>query len=467
MQPADIAVELRPRTAWEAIDLGLAMLQRWWRAVLLPHVIVLGASAAIVGLLAAPFGKPWVAVLLIWWLKPLYDRVVLHVLSRAVFGELPGTRAVLGAAREWLGSGLVSYLLLRLWPDMARSFALPVRQLEGSRGRAARERLSVLGRRTRGHAVWLTIVCLHFEAVLYWSLQLAITILAPAKALEGRGFFDSFSAAGAGWTWTQVAAYAGAVFLVEPFYVAGGFALYLNRRTVLEGWDLEVALRRLAERHAALAAAMVLGFACLVNPPPSHAQKDPKQEIAEVLKAPEFPHQREVIRWVPRKRPEPAPTQAPDFAVGEALARAARVLLWIAVGAGIAFLLWKLLRALPRFAPAPREAYRPPASLFGMELAPESLPDDVPGAASALAKQGRLREALALLYRGSLSQLVHRRGVRLLSSHTEIEVLGLAPADCFPYLEKLIQAWRACAYARRPPAAGTVEALAQGYRALG
>ena len=27
-----------------------------------------------------------------------------------------------------------------------------------------------------------------------------------------------------------------------------GFALYLNRRTLLEGWDIEVALRRIAER---------------------------------------------------------------------------------------------------------------------------------------------------------------------------------------------------------------------------
>lgn len=469
MQPADIAVELRPRSAWEAIDLGLAMMQRWWRAVLLPHAIVLGGVVAIACLLAASLDKPWVALLLIWWLKPLYDRVVLHVLSRAVFGELPGTRAVFRAAAEWLGSGLVPYLLLRPWPDMARSFALPVRQLEGQRGRAARERLSLLGLRARGSAVWLTIVCLHFEAVLYWSLQLVMTMLVPAKALEGRGFFEAFSGS-SGWGWTQVAAYAGAVFLLEPFYVAGGFALYLNRRTLLEGWDLEVALRRLAERHAALAAAVLLGFAFLASPPPTYAQqaaqRDPKHEIAEVLKAPEFPHEREVLRWVPRKRAEPSEMKLPDFALGAALARVARVLLWIVVGAAVAFLLWKLYRALPRLAPEPREAYRAPASLFGMELAPESLPEDVPAAASALARDGRLREALALLYRASLSQLVHRRGVQLLSSHTEIEVLGLAPGDCHPYLEKLVVAWRACAYARRPPEPGAVEALAQGFRTL-
>ena len=127
MQPADIAVELRPRTAWEAIDLGVAMLRRWWRAVFVPHAIVFGVVAAFAAALGAWLGKPWVALLLIWWLKPLYDRVVLHVLSRTVFGEQPRTRAVLGAWREWLGSGLLGSLLLRWWPDMGRSFSLAVR----------------------------------------------------------------------------------------------------------------------------------------------------------------------------------------------------------------------------------------------------------------------------------------------------------------------------------------------------
>jgi hypothetical protein len=463
VQPADIAVELRPRSAWEAMDLGLAMLQRWRRAVLVPHAIVLGAATALASAAGWWLEKPWVALLVIWWLKPLYDRVVLYVLSHAVFGDLPRLATVLRAYREWLGNGLLAYLLLRWWPDMTRSFTLPVRQLEGSRGRAARERLAVLGRRTRASAVWLTVVCMHFELVLYWSLQLFTTMLVPAKALEGRSFFDAFT--GAAWTWAHVAAYAGAVLLLEPFYVAGGFALYLNRRTLLEGWDLEVALRRLAERHAALAAALLLGFAFVLTPPPTHAQNaDPKREIAEVLKAPEFAHERNALQWMPRQRPRTS--EAPKFVIADWLARAARIVLWVLVGATVAFIAWQLYRALPRLAVEPRDDYRPPDSLFGMALAPQSLPADVAAAASALAREGKLREALALLYRGALSQLVHRRGVRLLASHTESEVLRLAPAETSAYLQALIDAWRACAYARRPPALDAVQALAQGYGVL-
>ena len=39
-------------------------------------------------------------------------------------------------------------------------------------------------------------------------------------------------------------AYAVAVLFLEPFYVAAGFAMYLNRRAELEAWDIEQEFRR-------------------------------------------------------------------------------------------------------------------------------------------------------------------------------------------------------------------------------
>ena len=466
MQPADIAIALRRRSPWEAMDLGLAMLQRWWRRVYAPHLIVSGAIAAIAFAIAWSAQKPWLALLIVWWLKPLNDRVVLHVLSRAVFGELQGTRAVLASAGQWLRTGLFGYLLVRLWPDLARSFYLPVRQLEGQRGGAARERSSGLGRRVHGYAVWLTIVCLHFEAVLYWSLGLAGELVLPAKSLDSADFAEALFS-GEIWSYADALAYAAAVALLEPFYVAAGFALYLNRRSVLEGWDIEVALRRIAERHAAIAAGILMALFIAFHPSSSYAQKDPKREIAEVLKAPEFPHQRDTTQWRARNPSEPR-SGGPDLgwlvALGYALANAARVALWVAAAAALAYALWWAARLLPRGSAPPAEPYRPPASLFGMELAPETLPADVAAAASSLAAEGKLREALGLLYRGALSELVHRRGVRLLASHTEAEVLALSPREKNPYLRELIDLWRQCAYARRAPGRSEVERLAQDYR---
>jgi hypothetical protein len=38
--------------------------------------------------------------------------------------------------------------------------------------------------------------------------------------------------------------YAAAVLFLEPFFVAAGFGMYLNRRAELEAWDIEQEFRR-------------------------------------------------------------------------------------------------------------------------------------------------------------------------------------------------------------------------------
>jgi hypothetical protein len=472
VQPTNLAIALRRRTPWEAIDLGLGMLQRWWRAIYAPHLIVGGAAAALALLAAWSLERPWLAILLMWWLKPLYDRVVLHVLSRAVFGEVLAPRAVLGAWREWLPTGVLAALLLRWVPDLARSFSLPVRQLEGQAGAAGRARRGVLGRRARGYAVWLTVVCMHFEWVLYTMLGGLADLALPAKATEGRAGESLMQLLTSGdfWTYGGALGYAVAVLLLEPFYVAAGFGLYLNRRTLLEGWDIEVALRRIAERHAAAAGAVIFSLFCLFSlPTDAHAQKEPKKEIAEVLKAKEFGYERDAMRWQSRNPDKPKAKSDEDpsalWGIGYALARALEVLLWGLAIAAALYALWFLARMLPRGRQPAPEPYRPPPALFGMDLAPETLPPDVAAAAAALAREGKLREALSLLYRGALSDLIHKRGVHLLASHTEAEVLSLSGTDVHAYLEALIGAWRLSAYARRDPARADIERLAQGYQA--
>jgi hypothetical protein len=470
-------VALRRRSPWEAIDLGLTMLQRWWRPVYAPLLLVAAPLIAASFAIAWYFDRIWLAIVLVWWLKPVYDRVVLHVLSRAVFGELPRTGAVLAAWREWLGTGVLASLLPPFRLDLARSFNLAVRQLEGQRGKAARQRRALLGRRARGYAVWLGVVCAHFEwMVLYPSFGLLLALLLPAKAAEGQPFWEvltggSADEAAALWSYGDALAYAATVLLLEPFYVAAGFALYLNRRTLLEGWDIEVALRRIAERHAVVGI-LILSFGLAVfTPADAQTAKNPQTEIKEVLKAPEFGHytERERWQWKPpdwldglfsdRKKAE----KGSDWGgIGYALAKAVEFALWIAAGAALAYAIWFIARMLPRERWARPEPYRPPAVLFGMSLAPETLPADLPAAAAALARAGKSREALGLLYRGALSTLVHRRGVQLQASHTELEVLRLASSS---YLEHLVTAWRESAYADRHASLEQIERLAQDYPA--
>lgn len=475
MQPANaqvrltaLAVVLRRRSPWEATDLGLAMLQRWWRPVYAAHALVVAPVALALVALGWALDAVWAAMLVFWWLEPLYDRLVLHVLSRAVFGVTASPRAVFAAWREWTRGWIGALTLDRF--DMARSFNLAVRQLEGSRGREARERRRLLGRRTRGQAVWLTVVWMHFEGALLWSAGALAGLLLPAgleRAPGGddpvlSGLADLMKLASV----HDALIYAAVILFLEPFYVAAGFGLYLNRRTLLEGWDIEVALRRIAERHAAAAMVFLSVLVAAGWPSPAVAQeKSPKQEIAEVLKAPEFGHYRDTTRWERIDPGKPQEPKTPDLtfwhAIGYALAKAAEVALWVVAIVALGYALWWLARRLPSVREADHEAYQPPPALFGLELAPDTLPADVPEAAARLAAAGKLRDALSLLYRGALSELVHKRGVDLRASHTEGEAVRLAG---MAYFAALVDAWRRCAYASRVPSAEEIQSLVTTYR---
>src|SRR5690606_23002780 len=63
--------------------------------------------------------------------------------------------------------------------------------------------------------------------------------------------------------------YALVLVVWEPIYVASGFSLYLNRRTILEGWDIELAFRRLRTRLMPMLVPLLLGLGLLFAQPPA------------------------------------------------------------------------------------------------------------------------------------------------------------------------------------------------------
>ena len=472
MELERLSVQLRPRGGWEAVDLGFQMARAWWRPVWGTWLAVYLPAAA--ALHVAFHDQLWVAPLVLWWLKPLFDRFVLHVVSRSVFGSPPTVAETLAGWRDILQPGLALGLtLFRI--DLARSFTLPVWELEKQTGRPAAERRATLGRRMRGYAVWLTIVCLHFEGLLLLSLGLVASLLVPGGIERGYEFSELVrggAAEGVNWTWFDSVCYVGAVSIVEPFYVCAGFSLYLNRRAIIEGWDIELALRRLARRVvAAVPAALVcivFAAACLGGPPPAAAaEKSAKEEIREVLKAPEFQQYREEKQWRPRGERAKRDSGSLAFweALGALLAQLSQAILWIVVGIGVVVLALVLRRYLARFGADRPPAYRPPDALFGLAVTPESLPDDIAGTAARLARDGRPREALSLLYRGALSVLVHRERVPLAEGDTEGDCLRAArqslPRAAAEYFGRLVAAWQSAAYAGRPVGAADAEALAR------
>lgn len=116
---------------------------------------------------------------------------------------------------------------------------------------------------------------------------------------------------------------------------------------------------------------------------------------------------------------------------------------------------------------AGREALSLPTHVRELDIRPETLPADIGGAALALWQQGQALAAMSLLYRGALSQLVHRHAVPIRASSTEGDCLALAEprldGAAHGYLRTLVGAWRQTVYAGRLPADAEVRALCEGF----
>ena len=107
--------------------------------------------------------------------------------------------------------------------------------------------------------------------------------------------------------------------------------------------------------------------------------------------------------------------------------------------------------------------------LFGLQVTPESLPDDIPGSVERLWDE-QPREALGLLYRALLSRLLGEFRLPLKSAHTEGEVLQLVEElyqdDLSAYANRLTRHWQNLAYGHRTPPPASRDELCQGWRQL-
>jgi hypothetical protein len=475
-----MVVGLRPRSGWESLDLGFQMARHWWRPVW-GIWLTLYLPVAIVSI--AVFPNKFYAFLLLWWLKPLIDRAVLYALSRLVFSQHSGIRETLQATRDWTRPGLLLALTLRRF-ELARSFLLPVVTLEKQNGKSAQQRRAVLGSRMRGAGIWLTVICLHFELIAMGALFALGNMLLPSAG----EIFEDGGSSGNGfdfadllhWSLVDVICYAGAVSLIEPFYVAAGFSLYLNRRTILEGWDMEIRLRQLGNRLSSMAHAATAVLLCgslligsVSNPAFAVAARAPNVagEIERILDSPDFDQYKEVTRWRPldSRQEQKEAHAASQFWRNLALLLSdiSQGLMWLAIAVLTPLLLYLLRNFLPEHFTRQPEGYEPPANLFGLNVTTESLPADLSAAATQLAREGRLRDALSLLYRGALSELIRHYRVVVHTGDTEADCTRAASSALdkqgADYFSSLVSAWQQLAYASEPPLPGRVEALCRDW----
>jgi hypothetical protein len=186
---------------------------------------------------------PW---LIIWLLKPLFDRPVLHIISVRFFEKDASLKRLCQGLGKSLLRGLPGDLLWRRFSPL-RSAMMPVRVLEQnpkSRKKFA-QRKELLKKGGIDYCFLLTIWGVAVETALFSGVMLFLVTISEL-IMEGFAFsmWQSFQN-------SEIYVYAIYCFsymLVEPVYVCMGFSLYINSRIEVEGWDIEIIFRDFAKR---------------------------------------------------------------------------------------------------------------------------------------------------------------------------------------------------------------------------
>lgn len=478
MQLDRITAVLRPRTNWEAVDLGVLLLRRFHASVLGAWIFTVLPVCALVMVVVPDF---WSGLFVIWLLRPMFDRVPLFILARSLFGATPTLGETLRELpRLWthdLWGGLIGYRL-----SFHRSLIMPVGELEGLRGSKRRRRQALVSAEAGGAGFMLGFVCVLFELVFVLGAVVLCMMMVPGHLLS-----DYFPAVEFTLTWELWLLrffYALAFTAIGPMYVACGFALYINRRTHLEGWDIELGLRSLGRRLAMQASsvagkgrvgALLVGLVVSTLSGSVSAQShdlrttaDPTPEviISEILAHEDFNRTHTTSEW---KWPE-WEFEDDSHPASPLLAALLEILLW-GLAIGVVFFLF--YQACLNIGWIKREVFDgedlvvPPKELFGLDLRPETLPDDVPGAALRLWESGDGVGALGLLYRAAISRLVEHDALELTSSDTErdclMRVRELASVQRVEYFASVTSNWQVCAYSHEPLADAEVRGLCDSW----
>jgi hypothetical protein len=524
MRLTEASVAIRPRNPWEAVDLGVLLARQHRRLLMTSWALVTLPIFTLLSLLLWDY--PSLAILLFWWLKPAYERLPLLILSQALYGAAPSLKEALKAWPHALKTQLIASLTWRRF-SLSRSFNLPVQQLEGLDGERRAQRIALLGEKNLRVVRCLTSMGSTLEFCLWVGAMLLFYMLIPQQ-VELDWSWRSLLDIEGNWTWLEHltnAFYALVLVLWGPIYVSCGFALYLNRRTTLEGWDIELAFRRLRQRVVGSAYALLIGLslAFSVWPAPAMAEApvdesgyscplppldSPQSEeqvaapdaarllnqpltsqasqgaIKSVLDSPPFKNPKQVFGWRLTEQPHGAKKTAetPQWLaklvvgllnVGKTLSTIFEALLWVLITVALAWIIWRYRNWFGTYVNRPRpksSTLRTTAQqLFGLQVDPQSLPADVASAAEQL-WQHSPREALSLLYRALLSRLLTDYRLPLKNADTEGQVLervaGLNQPPLHAFSHELTRHWQNLAYGHRLPDADVQISLCADWRRL-
>jgi hypothetical protein len=266
--------------------------------------------------------------------------------------------------------------------------------------------------------------------------------------------------------------------LTDLFVTGAGFGIYVNNRTWLEGWDVELAFKRLGIRLGKIAVAVSFVFLVFSGASPARAQaadgiRTEAEVIEEVKADPDFQ-----VHSITYKVPKP--TKAKTSSTSSSTSRPSRSgPSWSAAGVPemftiaavgtllclLGFLLWRFRHMFTVKGGNTGNAKAAPQArvVMGMEVTAESLPKNIPDSAWELWQQGHRQEAMGLLYRGTISKVIDVGQADIQESDTEGDCLKrveTAGPKAHPgYFKSLTGTWIRLAYAGMEPPEVEVRAL--------
>ncbi|MDR0312865.1 MAG: hypothetical protein LBI14_04650 [Treponema sp.] len=254
---------LRKRGLWEALDSGILL----WKDNFFYFIpfFAIPVWIAAFALLFIPYELRWLSWFGLWWLKPLFDRLCLQVISSRFFRPSRETDSITGTTSSSMRTILKGiprnffpYLLGDiLWRRFSpfRSTNMCVRLLERLKPKQYKERKKVLVQGGLNYSALLSFLALPLEAILLGGEYIFVLVMAE------------FFVPGINWDLLigeenimliLYAAYCVNYILVESLCVSMGFGLYINCRNETEGWDIQLLFQKFAQNSSKILKAVVL-----------------------------------------------------------------------------------------------------------------------------------------------------------------------------------------------------------------
>lgn len=471
MRFQDSQVELRLRTPDEGVDVGILLARKYWWSLLSAWAVFAIPFIVLAYFIPSTF---W-ALVFFWWFKPLYERLPLQVVSASIFQQKFDVKSSFKGIFQF---DTLSWLTIyRICPG--RSTLTPIAALEGiesGKGKIRRRRQLVKSSIINSYFL-LHVGMFVCEFIMICTGTIVCMKFFEPVAAENLFPWEQFANQW-NWVWDSqlgklllLSLMLASSAIMAPFYVCGGFGLYINRRIGLEGWDLYLGFQRMISRLSVVCVALLIVVptvsivaegAIYDSPTQYGSQSEVSAEIDEIVK-------QQVFEERPVRRMRPSEQNAPrywDFIMKLVYFLIMFVLVLLIVG----LIVWVVIKLrVWEFVKRRRNAsarVEVNVAIVEDEQRGYELPSNVIAEASVAWQQGRSRHALSLLYQGALRYLIAKHSCPIQTCDTE-RTCARAIARHVPALSEVFGQlslhWQQVAYGKKTLADADFQQLLSVY----